>query len=319
MMSVATETLHQTSTEVQFITAMSESGSEASKVAKKREYNRNAQRVFRQRRKEHLSKLEAAQRELNSFQGEEVERLRQENQLLAQENEALKATYGSQANSPGPSITPVELRASPSGYVNYVAPPAGYLGPATANASYIPVAGPSGLPPPTSTPMSSASTDPSNLVVVVPFNISEIRQSLHQMFAPILEIPVISNPQTHLATLAALEPTLPPPLKPTPLQLSTPHHAYIDMIPSPALRNQLITVGPANSNSFLTEACTIACDIEDTGQMIVWGEDWLNDFSWEFSPVIFERWGNFVLGPEWIQRANFWRRQRGAPLLPTYD
>ena len=36
MMSVATETHHQTSSEVHFITAMSESGSEASKVAKKR-------------------------------------------------------------------------------------------------------------------------------------------------------------------------------------------------------------------------------------------------------------------------------------------
>jgi hypothetical protein len=47
MMSAATEIIHHPSSEVIQIVAMSESGSEASKAAKKREYNRNAQRVFR--------------------------------------------------------------------------------------------------------------------------------------------------------------------------------------------------------------------------------------------------------------------------------
>jgi Domain of unknown function (DUF3425) len=161
--------------------------------------------------------------------------------------------------------------------------------------------------------------DPQNLVVVVPNNIAEIRRSLHVMFAPILEITVISSPQNHLATLAALAPTLPTQLKPTVLQLQTPHHAYIDMIPSPSLRDRLIAVGPANSNTFMTQACTIACDIEDTGQMIVWGEDWLNEFSWEFSAAVLERRGGWMLPQEWGQRANFWRRQRGAPILSAWE
>jgi hypothetical protein len=266
-----------------------------------------------------LSKLEAAQRELNSIQVEEVERLRRENQLLAQENETLKAAYGSQASSPGPSVSPGELRGSPSGYLQYGPPSGGYLGPATATPSFVPGAVPVSLPPSTSTPMSGTSHDVANLVVVVPNSIREIRRSLHQMFAPLLEIPVISNPQTHLATLAALAPSLPASLKPTQLQLSTPHHAYIDMLPSTLLRDRLIAVGPANANTFLTETCTIACDIEDTGQLTIWGEDWLNDFSWEFSATVLERWGGWLLTPEWGQRANFWRRQRGAPILPGYD
>lgn len=319
MMSVATEIIHQTNSEVLQIFAMSESGSEQSKQEKKREYNRNAQRVFRQRRKEHLSKLEAAQRELNSIQVEEVERLRRENQALVQENESLKAAYGSQASSPGPSVSPGELRGSPSGYLAYGAPAAGYLAQVGVSSSFVPAGVAVSLPPAVSTPMSAAGTDPSNLVVVVPNNIREIRRSLHQTFAPLLEIPVISNPQTHLATLAALEPTLPSSLKPTQLQLSTPHHAYIDMLPSPLLRDRLIAIGPANANTFLTEACTIVCEIEDTGQMTVWGEDWLNDFSWEFSASVLERWGGWLLTVEWGQRANFWRRQRGAPILPGYD
>jgi hypothetical protein len=161
--------------------------------------------------------------------------------------------------------------------------------------------------------------DPQNLVVVVPNNIADIRRHLHLLFAPILDIAVISNPQSHLATLAALAPNLPSQLKPTGLQLQTPHHAYIDMIPSPSLRDRLIAVGPANSNSFMTQVCTIACDIEDTGQMTIWGEHWLNEFSWEFSAPVLERWGSWLLTQEWGQRANFWRRQRGAPILPGWE
>jgi Domain of unknown function (DUF3425) len=162
-------------------------------------------------------------------------------------------------------------------------------------------------------------TDPNNLVVVVPNNVREIRRSLHQLFSPLLDVPVISNPQNHLAALQAMHSTLPAALKPTQLQITTPHHAYIDMIPSPSLRDRLITIGPVNSNSFLIEVCTLTCDIEDTGQLTVWGEDWLNEFSWEFSAVVLERWGGFLLTPEWGRRANFWRRQRGANILPGYD
>ena len=259
-----------------------------------------------QRRKEHLTKLEAAQKEQSSAQSEEVERLRRENRELSQENETLRRAYGSNASSPGPSISPQqELTRSP------------FILPFTSTAVYIDttasmspsVSGPTGLP----------SHDPQNLVVVVPNNIGEIRRSLHVMFAPILEIAVISSPQNHLATLAALTPSLPAQLKPTVLQLQTPHHAYIDMIPSPSLRDRLIAVGPANSNTFMTQACTIACDIEDTGQMIVWGEDWLNEFAWEFSAAVLDRWGGWLLTQEWGQRANFWRRQRGAPVLPAWE
>lgn len=161
--------------------------------------------------------------------------------------------------------------------------------------------------------------DPGNLVVVMPNNISEIRRSLHRLFAPLLDIQVISNPQSHLATLQAMRISLPTALKPTQLQLTTPHHAYIDMIPSESLRERLITVGATHANAFLMEVCTLACEIEDTGQMTVWGEDWLNEFSWEFSAFVLERYGGWLLGPEWGQRANFWRRQRGAAVLSGFD
>lgn len=233
--------------------------------------------------------------------------MRRENRELSQENENLRRAYGSNASSPGPSISPQqELNRSPSFLIPYTTPSA-FLDTSTSLSPSVSGIGP--IP----------AHDPHNLVVVVPNSIAEIRRSLHVMFAPILEIAVISNPQNHLATLAALSPSLPSQLRPTVLQLQTPHHAYIDMIPSPSLRDRLIAVGPANSNTFMTQACTIACDIEDTGQMTVWGEDWLNEFAWEFSAPVLERWGGWLLPQEWGQRANFWRRQRGAAILPAWE
>lgn len=233
------------------------------------------------------------------MQTEEIEKLRQEVRDLSQENESLRRAYGSQASSPGPTTSrSAEVTAQPFLPYGNVAP---FLG-----------------SPGVTSPTVPGQTSP-NLVVVVPNNILEIRRSLHALFSPLLEISVISNPQAHLATLEALAPTLPLQLKPTELQLRTPHHAYIDMIPSPMLRDRLITIGPANSNTFMSQVCTIACEIEDTGQLTVWGEDWLNEFSWEFSADVLERWGGWLLTREWGQRANFWRRQRGAPILPAWE
>lgn len=263
-----------------------------------------------QRRKEHLTKLEAAQRDAANLQGEELERLRRENVALAQENEALRATYGSAASSPGPSVSSGDLKGSPSSYLPYTHPLA-FLEAATTSAAM-------GVPPPEQQAVPTM-PDAGGLVVVVPNNIREIRRSLHQLFAPVLEIPVISDAQAHLSALAALAPSLPYSLKPTQLQLTTPHHAYIDLLPSPGLRDRLIAIGPANCNAFLMEACTIVCEIEDTGQMTIWGEDWLNEISWEFSASILERWGGWLLTNEWGQRANFWRRQRGQAILPGFD
>ena len=167
-------------------------------------------------------------------------------------------------------------------------------------------------------PTMAADTN-SMVVVVHPNNIHEIRRGLYQRFAPLLDISVMNNPQLHLARLRALAPLLPPALKPTQMQLSASHNPYIDMIPSPSLRDRLISVGMVQANRFLMEACTMVWEVEDIGQMVVWGEDWLNEISWEFSSLILERFSPWLLNSEWGKRANYWRRQRGAPKLPGYD
>ncbi|KAL9112929.1 MAG: hypothetical protein Q9227_002793 [Pyrenula ochraceoflavens] len=288
---------------------MSGSETEQSKADKKREYNRNAQRVFRQRRKEHLKNLEAAQRAHSGIQTDEIERLRQQNIDLLQENELLKRNYTSQSSSPAPTATSTSPDVGSSTYATY--PLAGSI---SAGQSALSTMAPMGMDPSQSVPQQSQ-----NLCVVMPHSITDIRRALHTLFAPLLDLSVISSPQSHLTTLGALAPQLPAQLKPTSLQLSTPHHAYIDMIPSQSLRDRLISVGNAHANTFMKQVCTIACEIEDHGQMTIWGEDWTNEFAWEFSAPVLEHWGGWLLDAEWGRRANFWRRQRGAPVLPGWD
>lgn len=150
--------------------------------------------------------------------------------------------------------------------------------------------------------------------MLFPRDIAEVRRDLHERLAPVLDPSVVTDPQRHLATLAVLGPSLPAALQPTFLQLRTPHHAYIDLIPSPALRDRLIQAEFEAANAFLTEICTFVYETEDRGQLTIWGDDYLSEFSWEFSADVLEKWGS-ILTDQWRERANFWRRQRNAPLL----
>lgn len=103
--------------------------------------------------------------------------------------------------------------------------------------------------------------------------------------------------------------SLPASLRPTERQLSVAHDYGIDLLPSSSLRNRLINAGQV-APSFLAE---IGIHGPDEGQVLIWGDP-LNELSWEFSASILERW-TWLIGSEWVERANFWRQQRGAPRL----
>jgi len=279
---------------------MSDSG-DSVKARKKREYNRNAQRLFRQRRKEHLKKLEAASRERASSHTEELDHLRREVNELQVENENLR-TLGSQRASPVPY-----MKSSPSSYATSPFPAyEAYNGHGVGELS-------SHSPHSQSLPNSDAVP---NLCVLFPRDIAEVRRDLHEMMAPILDLNILTDPQLHLRTLATLGPSLPAALQPTYLQLQTPHHIYIDLIPSPLLRDELIKAGFETANAFLTEVCTFVYETEDHKQVIIWGEDYLSEFSWEFSEEVLNKWGDTILRGDWRSRTNFWRRQRNIPLIP---
>ncbi|TAQ89000.1 hypothetical protein B7494_g2686 [Chlorociboria aeruginascens] len=165
----------------------------------------------------------------------------------------------------------------------------------------------------------SRSTSRSNLMSMSPYDRRKARTDILDTFRPLISDPsIVASPETHLAVLRSMAENLPSVLKPLKVQLETPHYYGIDMIASPALRDRLMTVTPDVAQNFVTDAGIWRSESEDVGQLIIWGEDPFNEMSWEFSQPILERWG-WLLGREWVERANFWRRQRGAPLLPDRE
>lgn len=136
------------------------------------------------------------------------------------------------------------------------------------------------------------------------------------------------------------------PLTPTPVQMSAIHSSWIDLLPCPTMRENLIRrelefshsdfvkdlVGTLiNLNIFSTISSSSAPILADrtdglqvdacapsaaeTG-LIVWGEPYLID-SWEVTPNFLHKWGWAVVGcQELIDSTNSWRRSRGeTPLL----
>lgn len=161
-------------------------------------------------------------------------------------------------------------------------------------------------------------------------NISESRSYLQKLFCTILIKPCsVVNYDHYFHALVTLSSNLPPCLRPTDLALHTPHSIYIDLLPSPTLRDRLICAGPDVADRFINQACTIVLNIEDNGQLQIWGDDILDETSWEFSGEILARWGTgaairpidreekIILTDEWRQRANFWRERRGLPLIKS--
>lgn len=153
---------------------------------------------------------------------------------------------------------------------------------------------------------------------MAPHDYSKARNHIMDIFQALLSDPSLAqSSEKHLATLKAMSNSLPTSFKPTKAQLSTPHYYGIDLIASPSLRDKLIEAGSDVARSFLDEFGSFLGEAEESGQLTVWGDDFDNEMAWEFSGVILERWG-WLLGREWLIRANFFRRQRGAPLLPEW-
>lgn len=143
------------------------------------------------------------------------------------------------------------------------------------------------------------------------FDKTKARSDLIKIFQPYFkDQSVISSSSRHLAALRSLKDSLPDVLKPSRAQLDTPHYYEIDMIPSPSLRDRLMGISEDVARSFISEA-------HEADHITIWGDDALNEVAWEMSQSLLDRWG-WLVGREWTLRANYWRQQRGAPLLAEW-
>ncbi|KAM7213289.1 protein of unknown function (DUF3425) domain containing protein [Rhypophila decipiens] len=143
---------------------------------------------------------------------------------------------------------------------------------------------------------------------------------------------------------------LPAAWKPTPLQITTPHHPLIDLLPWPSVRDKMLSMLTLPSSS--TTSCRAAellgrgelqhhqieeglpkpavlqdCedgvpplvgfiyDMEDGAEGIrIWGDDPYQGDNWEVGQVVFQRWW-FLFDRPVVERSNYLRRLRGADVL----
>ncbi|KAK7422695.1 hypothetical protein QQX98_001483 [Neonectria punicea] len=113
--------------------------------------------------------------------------------------------------------------------------------------------------------------------------------------------------------------TLPSGLRPTTLQYSTQHHPWIDLLPIPRLRDNLLE---RDIESFDEEG--LCCAFTGRGHrqgagVIVWREPW-DCSGWEVTEEFVRSWGWVIVGCwDLFRSTNMWRAQRGErPLFKAY-
>lgn len=121
-------------------------------------------------------------------------------------------------------------------------------------------------------------------------------------------------PQRPSLALARVS-NLPTALQPTSLQHSTPHHPWIDLIPMPAMRDNIFR---QDVESFDEEELCHAMRgqaPENNPGLLVWREPW-DPTGWEVTEEFIKSWGWVVVGcMDLLRSTNAWRARRGEKPL----
>ncbi|KAH8591722.1 hypothetical protein B0O99DRAFT_631527 [Bisporella sp. PMI_857] len=117
-----------------------------------------------------------------------------------------------------------------------------------------------------------------------------------------------ANPQWCQTNLVALPATL----RPTKLQCEIAHHPWIDLLPIPRMRDNLLRAGETYDD---LELCADLVGYFNSpvvrNGMIIWGEPW-DAAGWEVTKEFLERWGWTIRGClELFKSTNYWRSRRG--------
>lgn len=114
---------------------------------------------------------------------------------------------------------------------------------------------------------------------------------------------------------------LPPALQPTEIQRLVPHHPWLDLIPIPKLRDNLILAGDLIDdiklchdlcgNSVSRVAPKHSSEANGETGLIVWKDPW-DPSGWEITETFFRNWG-WILQDCWdlFRSTNAWRNRRG--------
>ena len=106
---------------------------------------------------------------------------------------------------------------------------------------------------------------------------------------------------------------LPSALRPTKLQREIPHHPWIDLLPIPGMRDNLLRAGDSYDEG---ELCGDLVGVfggtaADKTALIVWGEPW-EPRNWEVTESFLSQWAWTIRGcSQLFESTNYWRERRG--------
>lgn len=108
-------------------------------------------------------------------------------------------------------------------------------------------------------------------------------------------------------------------LRPTRLQIEIEHHPWVDLLPFPQLRDNMLkgyTGGVFDEDELCIDILGLMSSQGlDDAYLIVWGEAH-DGSSWEVSVGFLRKWGWLLKGcPELVESTNRWRQQRGEAKL----
>jgi len=106
-------------------------------------------------------------------------------------------------------------------------------------------------------------------------------------------------------------------LQPTKLQFQVDHHPWIDMLPFPAMRDNMLRVYDkwAGEDDLCADVVGYCTTVGSRTGLIVWGEPW-DPGSWEVTEDFLEHWAWLLLGCwELMQATNHFRKLRGEEPL----
>jgi hypothetical protein len=116
---------------------------------------------------------------------------------------------------------------------------------------------------------------------------------------------------------------IPSDLRPTALQTSMVHHPWLDILPMPGMRDNILRLVATDSIDEY-ELCADMMNMEDSkddnqAPIMVWAESCYAR-GWEFSPAFLRKWACLWQNcPEVLDATNFWRERRGRPRITMDD
>jgi hypothetical protein len=109
-------------------------------------------------------------------------------------------------------------------------------------------------------------------------------------------------------------------LTPTEVQLSTPHHPWVDLLPWPKLRDRILYLCYITETMDDDDLCVDMAEFDTSKNMestslIIWGDPW-DPRGWEVSVPFLRKWGWLLEGcAELLEATNYWRMKRGERKL----